>query len=381
MSLAHSPRRARRLLAAAPVLFAAGLCGSSPAQTGPPPIPPVQSVTAMGTVTQNPLIQARDGTASALLEGRSVWVFGDTAMTKANATGNNFIDNSLSWATDLNAANGITLNGDYLDSTGVPTEFMPYLPWEAAYNAAHDSKHCTASPCGAEFAMWPGPLVPDPARQRVLIFYTEIWRVAGQSSWTTIGTGIALWQNGKITRPIVNPGARFSTLIWTGTQTGYSGGWVVSGDTLYAYGCSAGFLVQNCALGKVALANATVPDGWSYYTATGTWSANPADAVTLFQGGAAGNSVFYNNYLGVYMVIYSAVFSNDVYFRVAYTPWGPWSDQTLIFTGLPGYQGSADYAALAHPEFAQGNGQIQYITYVQNTGFLAQSLQLVQVAW
>jgi hypothetical protein len=85
----------------------------------------------MGTVTQNPLIQGRDGTYSALLNGKSVWLFNDTAMTKANAAGNNFIPNTMSWATNLDASNGITLNGDFLDSTGVPTEFMPYLPWEA----------------------------------------------------------------------------------------------------------------------------------------------------------------------------------------------------------------------------------------------------------
>lgn len=354
---------------------------SAIAQTGPPPIPPIQSVTPMGTVVQSPLIQGRDGTFSALLNGKSVWLFDDTTMTKDNATGNNFIDNTMSWATNLDASQGITLNGNYLDSTGVPTEFMPYLPWEAAYNAAHNSKSCTESPCGAEFAMWPGPLAPDPARDRALIFYNEIWRITGQSSWTEIGVGIAIWQNGKITRPVVNPGLQYATLMWTGSQTGYAGGWVTVGDTLYAYGCSAGFLVQNCSIGQVALENATVPADWTYYTAAGAWSSNPADAATIFQGGAAGNSVFYDDYLGMYVAIYSGVYSDDFFYRVSYTPWGPWSDQTQFFTGLPGYQGNADYATLAHPEFAQGNGQTQYITYVQDTGFLAQVLQLVQVTF
>ena len=135
------------------------------------------------------------------------------------------------------------------------------------------------------------------------------------------------------------------------------------------------------AVGQVALENATVPADWTYYTASGTWSSNPADAVTIFQGGAAGNSVFYDDYLGMYVAIYSGVYSDDFFYRVSYTPWGPWSDQTQFFTGLPGYQGNADYATLAHPEFAQGNGQTQYITYVQDTGFLQQVLQLVQVTF
>jgi len=371
----------RSVCAAALFLLTWGTMLPVSAQTGPPPIPPIQSVTPMGTVLQNPVIQARDGTFSALLNGKSYWLFDDTAMTKANATGNNFIDNSLSWATKLDASSGITLNGDYLDATGVPTEFMPYLPWEAQYNTEHSSTNCNAHPPCAEIAMWPGPLVPDPVRNRALIFYIEIWRESGASTWTTLGTGIAIWANGKITRPVVNPGSQYDTLMWTGTQTGYGGGWVVEGSTLYAYGCAAGFLVQNCAIGQVALANATVPADWTYYTSSGTWSSNAADAVTIFQGGAAGNSVFYDSYLGVYVAIYSGVFSDDVYYRVSDTPWGPWSNQTLIFAGLPGYQGNADYAALAHPEFASGNGQTQYVTYVQDTGFLAQSLQLVQVVF
>ena len=351
------------------------------AQTGPPPIPAIQSVTPMGTVVQSPLIQGRDGTFSAEMDGKSIWMFDDTAMTKANASGENFIDNSMSWTSNLDASNGIDLTGNYLDSTGVPTEFLPFLPWEIAYNNAHSSSNCTETPCGAEFALWPGPLVPDPAHNRALIFYGEIWRVTGNSTWTSIGTGIAIWQNGKITRPVVNPGSPYSTLMWTGTETGYSNGWVTIGDTLYMLGCTAGFLVQNCALGQVALENATVPADWTYYTASGTWSPTQSDAVTLFQGGAAGNSVFYDPYLGMYVVIYSGVYSDDVYYRVAYQPWGPWSDQTLIFTGLPGWENNADYAALAHPEFAQNNGQTQYIVYVQTTGFLQQVLQLVQITF
>lgn len=355
--------------------------GSLLAQTGPPSIPSVQSVTPMGLVTQNPLVQGRDGTYSALINGKSIWLFDDTSMTKSNAKGENFIDNSLAWATNLDASNGITLDGNYLDSTGVPTEFLPFLPWEAAYNAAHSSSNCQVKPCSAEFALWPGPLVPDPARNRALIFYTEIWRDSNEPGWTTIGTGIAVWQNGKITRPIINPGATFPTLMWTGTAVGFSAGWVVSGDTLYAYGNQSEFLAENTQIGKVALENATTPSAWTYYAGNNTWSPNPSDAVAVFNGGDAGSSVFFDGFLNEYVAIYGGVENNNLYYNVSYTPWGPWSAATQFYTGLPGYQGSADYAALAHPEFAGGNGQTEYVVYVQTTGFLAQDLQLVQLVF
>jgi hypothetical protein len=103
--------------------------------------------------------------------------------------------------------------------------------------------------------------------------------------------------------------------------------------------------------------------------------------VTVFNGGAAGSSVFYDKFLGMYVAIYSGVFNNNLYYNVAYTPWGPWSAATQFYTGLPGYENNADYAALAHPEFSQGDGQTQFITYVQDTGFLAQDLQLLKVVF
>ena len=132
----------------------------------------------MGTVTQDPVVQGRDGTYSALMGNVSMWLFNDTALTVYNASHENFFSNSLSWATNLDATNGITLNGNYVDSSGYPTTFFPFLPWELQYNQEHagSGTNCQVQPCGAEFAIWPGPLVPDPARNRSLILYGEIWR-------------------------------------------------------------------------------------------------------------------------------------------------------------------------------------------------------------
>jgi hypothetical protein len=347
-----------------------------------PPIPPVVSITQLGTVTQNPVIYGRDGAISALIDGKSVWVFGDTPMSVPGKEGDYWDDNSLSWTDNLDASQGINLNHDYLDFTGAPAEFLPYLDWEAKYNYAHDSHHCTEKPCGAEFAMWPGQPVVDGTDNRVLVPYYELWRMQGGSSWKTVGTGIAVVSpDGKITRPIENPGSQTPTLMWGPSEVAYDSGSVVVKGTLYSYGCVAGFLVMNCQLGRVALSAALDKREWTFYAGNGTWSANPADAVTVFQGGAAGNTIYYNAYLGMYMAIYSGVYSNDIYYRVAYDPWGPWSKQTLLFTGENGWNNTADYAGEAHTEFAEGNGQTEYVTYAHTTGFLRMDLPLVKVVF
>jgi Domain of unknown function (DUF4185) len=365
----------------AALLIASAFCCLQ-AQTGPPPIPAIQSVTAMGTVTQDPVVQARDGTYSAQVGNTSYWLFDDTALKVYNASNQNFFSNSLAWTNNLDASSGIKLGGNYVDSSGYPTTFFPFLPWELKYNQEHaGTSSCQVQPCGAEFAIWPGPLIPDPARNRALILYGEIWRTPPYSGWTTIGEGIAVWQNGKITRPVISPGTPYPTLLWQGSAVGFDSGWVVSGDTLYTYGNKGAFLSENTQIAQVPLESATTASAWTYYAGNGTWSSSAADAVTVFNGGAAGTSVFYDNFLGLYVAIYSGVYVNNLYYIVSYTPWGPWSAATQFYTGLPGYQNNADYAALAHPEFAQGNGQTEYVTYVQDTGFLAQDLQLLQVVF
>mgnify|MGYP001089486957 CR=1 FL=1 len=112
------------------------------------------------------------------------------------------------------------------------------------------------------------------------------------------------------------------------------------------------------------------------------WTAETVPELPPFQGGAAGNSLFWVPALQKYIVVYSGVFSSDVFYRTADRIWGPWSDQTYLFTGLPNsYDDTADYAAMAHPEFAEQNGNVQYIAYVHITGFLQNDIRLVRVTF
>jgi uncharacterized protein DUF4185 len=380
--MSSQPRRGCLFACLLAIICFTSLAFGADGEPAPPPLPHVVSVTDMGTVTQNPVIYGRDGAISALIGGKSVWTFGDTPMSVAGLEDHFWDDNSLAWTDNLDASHGITLDHDYLDITGAPGEFLPYLDWEHNYNYAHDKNHCTEEPCGAEFAMWPGQPVPDPARNRVLIFYYELWRIPGKAGWTTVGSGIAVADsNGKVTRPIENPGSRTPTLMWGPDEVAYGSGAIVVKDTLYSYGCIPGFLVMNCRLARVSLSGAIDKTQWTYYAGNNTWSANPNDAKRVFQGGDAGNTVYYNTYLGVYMAIYSGVFSNDIYFRVARAPWGPWSPQVLMFTGKDGWNNTANYAGEAHTEFAEGNGQTQYITYAHATGALTMDLPLTKVVF
>jgi hypothetical protein len=178
--------RVASITAAALVAAVVGLSGSANAGgAGPPPLPPVESATDIGVVQQNPVINGRDGIISGLFRGRSIWTFGDTTLAVPGQDGDHWANNTLSWTSDLNGADGITLAHDVVDGTGAPTEFIPHTKAEQAYNYRHDADHCTTDPCGAEFAIWPAQVIPDEPRDRVLLPYTLLHRAArwcGQSS-------------------------------------------------------------------------------------------------------------------------------------------------------------------------------------------------------
>lgn len=100
-------------------------CNSNP---GPPAALTVLSATDLGTIPTNPDILGRDGAFSALFQGYSVWVYGDTFLAKPNAEGRGLISDSWSYTTDLNAQAGITGFQERLDSSAAPTMILPETP-------------------------------------------------------------------------------------------------------------------------------------------------------------------------------------------------------------------------------------------------------------
>ena len=139
----------------------------------------VANVTDLGTIPTNPDILGRDGGYSAVFQGSSVWLYGDTFLAIPNAEDFTLISDSWSYTKDLNAQNGITGFQERLDSVGAPTMILPETPDEQAYNTAHNGNRCQQQPCGARLALWPGSIVVDPASGNTLIFYSLVSALPG----------------------------------------------------------------------------------------------------------------------------------------------------------------------------------------------------------
>ena len=159
-------------------LFGCGF-GTSPS-AGPPPTLSIATVQDLGVIPTNPDILGRDGGYSALFQGNSVWLYGDTFIAKPNAKDQTLLSDSWSFTTDLNAQAGITGFQEVLDSSGAPTMILPETPAEQAFNQAHNINNCQAQPCGARWALWPSSIVVNPSRQQRLDFLYGGQRAAGQ---------------------------------------------------------------------------------------------------------------------------------------------------------------------------------------------------------
>jgi Domain of unknown function (DUF4185) len=350
-------------------LLLLGLSGCSiyPAPSSGP-TPAVSMVTAqdLGVIPTNADILGRDGGGSALFQGHSVWLYGDTFIAKPNAEDQTLLSDSWSFTTDLNAQSGITGFQEQLDSASAPTMILPLTPTEEAFNQLHNINNCQAQPCGARWALWPGTIVVNPGDGSALIFYMVVSAQPGNFNFQGTGNSIATWQNMQLQpqRPTLNPPivADHPDLIFTRNEPGFGSAAFISDGTLYAYGCDYS---SGCQLGKVAVSSAQDRSAWSFYAGNENWSAQIGDAVSVFND-ASILSISWNAYLQRYLAVYSPPFSQNVVMRTAVNPEGPWSSEIVAFVAMQSTSGNV-YDALAHAEYDANGGQTIYVSYSRNT--------------
>lgn len=182
--------------------FAVTACGGGyggSVNDGPKPNTTSGSVVELGVLTENPLINARDGGGSFFFGGRSVWLFGDTFLGSPDVHGTTLHSNSWSWTTDSELGDGNLPFEEDIDVLGAPTEFFPMTAEEHAFNAAHLSiDDCQQPPCGARWALWPGQAIVDPATEKAFVFYNKIYAEPGIFNFHSVGSSIAVWTDGTI---------------------------------------------------------------------------------------------------------------------------------------------------------------------------------------
>jgi hypothetical protein len=338
---------------------------------GTPPAARVVQAQPLGTVAQSPLIIGRDGGGSALLWGLSVWLFGDTFSSVADAEGQTLHANSVASTSNLFAADGIALNertNERTDDAGAPAYFLAPTGDEAVFFAAHQGDSCSEQPCGARYAAWPGTPLFDSAGNRALVPYMLVWAAPGDFNFYSVGRSFAVWDDfaSLPERPVVSPGAAHPTLLFAEGEPSFGTAAVIEGDELYAYGCDQDGLSFECRLARVAVASVLDRSAWLFFDGTG-WSTDISAARPILEAASIVN-VQFNGYLGQWVALYSAPLSNDVKLRTAPAVTGPWSDELTLFTADREGLGGTSYDAAPHAEYSEDGGQVLYISYSRPNG-------------
>ena len=346
-----------------------------------PPRITISSVQDLGPITNDSDIHIRDCGYSASLEGRSIWLFGDTILDIDNADSQRLLCNSWSSTYDLDAGDGLAGFSHPVDEVGAPTTFFPMTAEEIEFNKLHEGESCAELPCGARWAIWPGTVVYDPGTGWAYIFYHKIYTEPGLLNFHDVGHSIAVWKdfNAQPERPLFDYSTRYPSLFFTEGNDGFGSAAVLEGDMLYVYGCEmdAESLEKFCRLARVPIAAILDKSAWTFYAGAGTWSPDLARAEIVFNGTEM-MSVFYNAYVNAFIAIYSQPMSQQVVLRTANRPEGPWSSPIVAFTAE---DSSSElgwvYDALAHPELSQDNGRIVYVTYSRYTAPHRSEMRLV----
>jgi hypothetical protein len=389
-------RRLRLLLAAGALLGPVAPVSAATSSTQSPALGPAAaskwttSTLALGPLRQNPRLgigamPGRDNAASVRAGNRSYWFFGDTFINAPPSA----VNSSAAVTTDLDATDGVTVTSSNVwteDPVNAPVTLIPKNAAELAFEKRHASTSCPGSSdafCGSAFAHWPGAAVYDARRHRLLVMTTKICRF-GLRACTTDFTGQVLSQGvtavdtttGKVTRLAITHQERYSTpegrdptvLFGSGVFAGTAWG---DGDYLYsAYDCDP--YVFKCKLARVGLGLVNDRAAWRFFSGERrgkpSWTVQASSAPRVLYTGAAGGTIQWAPALKSWLAIYSIPYTNDIGWQVAPHPWGPWSDLQRLYTTMsPTTSGAFNYAAFAHPEYAQDGGLTQFITYYHNS--------------
>ncbi len=347
----------------------------------------VESVRFIDTVESSTQTSTSDCGYSARLKGKSVWLFGDTILSVPNENNQQVLCNSWSYTYDVDAGDGIAGFGEAVDAVGAPTPLIPLNAEELEYNSVHGLENCVEEPCGVRWAIWPGVIIPHPDESVAYVFYHKFHVGTGVLNFTHVGHSIAVWENfdQPAQRPEFNLFEDYPTLFFSSTDTllgdGFGSAAVNSDGFFYIFGCefTETSNTSPCLLARVPVDSILEREAWRFLDADGSWSPDHGQAVPVFNGSNM-MTVFYNEYLGRYVAVYSRPMSLDVEMRTSPAPWGPWSKEIRLFSAhMPTGEIDWVYDALAHPEFSTDNGRTIYVTYSRQIAVLRSELRLVEV--
>lgn len=334
--------------------------------------PPVQFVQSHGPIWSNAMAQARvlyqDGGAPIQGDGGALWVFGDTFMGRMR-DGNMFQPSKESNPT-MEGAVSATI-------AWLPAEASAELPPRLRYFVNESGKvqsplEWRSGEIPERLRMWPlGGVALDGA---TYMYYAmiEITDAAPPWNFRGIGGGLA-----KARHPLgmferLAPGGDWKfpvEAICTLQRDGF----------VYLFEVAGEGPKRGLRLARVAEAQIEHPERYEYCTGLNvrgepSWSTKQSEMGVLLSDVYGQFSLAWNARLGAYLAVTSSnVFHpEEMQFRTAPHPWGPWSQPTRIAvpphaatdgTRPSGKKTRLVYCAALHPELSAADGGEVVVTY------------------
>jgi len=354
-------KRGRSVLAFAALAFA--VTAVAPAQiTGVVKVEKVARLTGTeGSESMNPTWEVGIGGTDlghmVNFKGRTYLIFGDTfsselAHQNKPGTGEGWRWNAVAYTTDTLAADGVTFTGWVTDETGRAREII------------HDSrdKPITNIPTGAVVA-----------EDRIYVWYMAMafWGTKEDPCWRSHYSGLAWSEDGK--HYTIQEDFRFPAGSNFGMVAALHGNDdpTLRDGYVYVWGTPT----NRCGgvkLARVRPGEIARMDAWRYYAGdhegTPQWVNDEDDATTILQPRVGEMSVMYNEWAGVWTMLYitflegqnPVLHTGRIVLRQAPAPWGPWSDPIEVV--VPNQFLGGLYGSYMNPLYVENRGETVYFT-------------------
>lgn len=318
-----------------------------------------------------------DVASSVPIDGGAIWFFGDVFLLgPVGAPLQSYVGNVSNCALWVPTGKGPAPLSHYRffvdPTTKLARQLIPLLKGE-----------------GQETRLWPCSGWYNPASKKVYLYYS-INRTTGPGpfGFKVEGFGLAMASLKEKPLHFVRITSPSSDTIWWHLVEGVAFGcavvWGAPGPYLYIVG------VDNSGhhFGKLARVLKTrVADVSAYEYFAGyenrsdapKWSRNVQDAANVEGLSEFPNelSVAYNAYLKRYLAVYAdGVLSQRALLCAAREPWGPYKRIGEISIAHKAFSSAFCYACKEHPELAERNGQVLYVTYVDSDRYWPQLLKV-----
>ncbi len=318
---------------------------------------PAYALVDITLVSENGLVQnpsrptlVRDGGQSAKVGNKILWGFGDTLFNPPSVTGKSGWSNTAGLA-DINTP--LSVN-EPLDANNAPYQFIPFSASDQAYNDSTNS--------GSDrYAYWVQGLVSRPSQNDALVYFLRLKVGGGFLNYDLLNTGMAVVGANSTTATVVQES------LFSKPGPIFDGGVFDHNGYVYMYDCNN--TIISCSIARAPIDGALSRSNYRFWDGT-EWDSDINNRVSNMPGQDAG----WSEALGKYVMFSNQFLTGKIFMRTADQPYGPWSDEQLIFTA-PAYVYAVEY----HPELSKNNGKTLFLTYYQGNATATKGLHSLLV--